>query len=461
LKLVALDLRALAWLRVGLALVVLTDLALRLRDLTAFYTDAGVLPRAALLGIAHNTYFGLHLTAGTGWGVALLAGLLALAALALLVGYHTRTAALAVWLLHMSWRHRNPWISDAGDLELGLILFWCLFLPLGARASVDARRTPNSLPNRYASPATLGYLLQLSLIYFMAGFYKLGPIWAGTGQGLYYTFSIDQFATPLARAALGHPVLLERLTYAVVAVELTLAGLLWIPRLRALALALLVGFHLSIAACLQLGMMVPIAIVCSLGWWPWRREPPLGALVRAADARLPRLELPQGQLPGQNALLACACAYVIYINYAVSQPVYRVPLPIQAFGYVTQLFQNWPLFAPEPQTDDGWFVVEGTCRNRQTVDLLRGGLLASWGKPPLVSAQFPNHRWRRWYQNMRTHNDRQVTEAFLRWAGQEWNRRHAGEERLHYVRLVFVAEPTPPPGQPLTWRTEVLGELRL
>lgn len=455
-RLATVDLRALAWLRAGLALTVLLDLALRLRDVTAHYTDAGVMPRTVWLGMAtHSTYGNLHMTVGTEWGVAFLACLEVLAALALLVGYHTRAATLATWLLHMSMRHRNPWLADAGDLELGLILFWSLFLPLGARASVDARRQKVPHDERYASLGSVGYVLQISIIYFMAGYYKLNPTWLGTGQGLYYAFSLDQFATPLAKAALGHPQLLESLSRAVPFLELGIAVGLWIPRLRPLALTALVLFHLAVAASLQLGMMVPIAIVCSLGLWPIRREPPLQRLVTVCQVRLPRLRLPSLRIP--DALLACACCYVLYINYAASREGYVVPLPIQAFGYALQLYQNWPLFA-EPETDDGWFVVEGTTKRRASVDLLRGGQLVSWGKPAF---QFPNHRWRRFYQNLRYKHDPSVTQAFLLWAGRKWNAEHAGEEQLYYVRLVYVVETTPPPGQPLSWRAEVLGEARL
>nr|WP_241881435.1 hypothetical protein [Halorubrum sp. Ib24] len=44
---VAVDLRALAAFRIGLATLLLADLARRSRSLTAFYTDYGVLPRRA------------------------------------------------------------------------------------------------------------------------------------------------------------------------------------------------------------------------------------------------------------------------------------------------------------------------------------------------------------------------------------------------------------------------------
>ncbi len=44
-----LDLRSMALARVVLALVMLVDLALRAGDLTAHYTDAGVMPKDLLL----------------------------------------------------------------------------------------------------------------------------------------------------------------------------------------------------------------------------------------------------------------------------------------------------------------------------------------------------------------------------------------------------------------------------
>ena len=43
------DLRSLATFRIVLALLVLSDLAIRATDLTAHYTDAGVMPRTDLV----------------------------------------------------------------------------------------------------------------------------------------------------------------------------------------------------------------------------------------------------------------------------------------------------------------------------------------------------------------------------------------------------------------------------
>src|SRR5580700_2646302 len=93
----AVDLRALAALRVGLATLVLADLALRAGDLRAFYTDEGVLPRSAALAEAQGGALSLGFLHG---GVALAGACFAVhavAASAMLAGARTRLATIATW----------------------------------------------------------------------------------------------------------------------------------------------------------------------------------------------------------------------------------------------------------------------------------------------------------------------------------------------------------------------------
>ena len=88
-KLFALDVRALLALRVGLGLLLLTDLAGRARDLTAHYTDAGVLPRAARMAMQWDFcepwWMSLHMLSGSVWWQAVLFSVAAIAATCLLI----------------------------------------------------------------------------------------------------------------------------------------------------------------------------------------------------------------------------------------------------------------------------------------------------------------------------------------------------------------------------------------
>ena len=473
-----LDLRALALLRMALAVLILADLAGNLPQLQTFYTDDGIMPRDLLIGIAHRTYFNLYFAAESVWGVALLHALAALAALALLVGYQTRWATLVSWALHIALANRNPWLLDGGDLQMRLALFWGFFLPLGARASIDSLRHPSwsTLPNAYSSPATLAYLLQIGLVYLIAGLAKSDGVWLVSGDALYYTFNQDVFATGLARWARSDPSLLRPLTFGALGVEFLIPLLLWLPRLRVLGLALLSGFHLAIASCLQLGLMVPIALGTALGLLPAQVcEALLGrasskhwrALLGWCSTRLPQsqsgcLVPPAYVLRWPTRLLVwLGCLYIVYINAAVLQRNPRVPMPIQVFGYAFQLFQSWSMFAPSPGDDDGWFVIEGVCINRKSIDLLQNGRPVLWSKPDDVSARIPNQKWRCWFLNLRTHNLQAVNQHVLKWASDRWNATHQGDERLYFARLVYIAEPTPPPGQPIVIHAEVMAEQKI
>ena len=105
----------------------------------AFYTDAGVLPRGAQIELFSGlpALISLHMMNGTIAGQALLFGFSVAAALALLVGYRTWIATLVSWVLVVSFHNRNPMVLQGGDVLLRMMLFWGLFLPLGARASLD------------------------------------------------------------------------------------------------------------------------------------------------------------------------------------------------------------------------------------------------------------------------------------------------------------------------------------
>ena len=78
-----------------------------------------------------------------------------MALVALLLGYRTRLAAFWAFVLLASIHVRTPPLLQAGDTLLRVLFFWSLFLPLGARCSLDARPQPAPQPAEQ-SVATLG-----------------------------------------------------------------------------------------------------------------------------------------------------------------------------------------------------------------------------------------------------------------------------------------------------------------
>ncbi len=196
------DLRSLALFRMGVALVVLADLIIRAGDLTAHYSDYGILPREYLINTPINRwYWSIHLLSGQTFVQGLVFLLAGLMAIALLVGYRTRLATIATWALVISLHNRHPHIIFAADDVLRALLFWAMFLPWGAAYSVDSAMNTSTqpLPKRFASIATFAFMVQQVLIYAgSAAFKAKSDVWHD-GSAVYYALSFDQYATPIGQ----------------------------------------------------------------------------------------------------------------------------------------------------------------------------------------------------------------------------------------------------------------------
>lgn len=139
------DLRSLAVFRMALAVMVLVDLAYRATDLSVFYTDGGVLPRGVLVRdelVLDRWRFSLNLLSGEPFFQGLLFGAAAMAALALLAGYHTRPMTVILWVLMVSIQWRNPLVTNEGDTLLRVLLFWLSSCRSGRTGRPIARPGP-------------------------------------------------------------------------------------------------------------------------------------------------------------------------------------------------------------------------------------------------------------------------------------------------------------------------------
>lgn len=273
------DLRTLALFRICLAGLILFDLANKAPYITAFYSDKGVIPRSAAMGALWPSQFSLHFMSGSSVFMALLFIVAALCALGLLMGYRTRTMTILSWVLFMSLCYRNKMLLQAGDQLLGSLLFWAMFLPLGARRSIDAA-LDGSKPseNHYFSMATMALLLQAIYVYVFGALLKTSPQWIPEGTAVYYALHLDSLASPFAVWIRDFPVLLKGLTHYVWTIELIAPLLMFCPvfyvPLRLITQFLLITMHLGFSLCLKIGMFAYISITSLLlftpGWvWDW------------------------------------------------------------------------------------------------------------------------------------------------------------------------------------------------
>ena len=265
-----LDLRSIALFRIALALLILADLVLRSADLTNFYTDGGVLPRRYWLELTHPLHASLHAASGELWWQLLLFVLAALSGAGLAIGYRSKLMAVLSFVLLTSLLNRNGLILQGGDQLLAVMSFWSLFLPLGARWSIDAALQPEHRTNpnvprfdpqtvqAWFTIATIAIVFQVLFLYFFTALLKTGDAWRVRFDAAFYAISLQHFATPIAIWVRQFPWVLTVGTLYVLVVEfiaplLVLAPFRW-PWLRLIGLALLASLHVAFLLMLHIGL---------------------------------------------------------------------------------------------------------------------------------------------------------------------------------------------------------------
>lgn len=274
---VSLDLRSLALFRILISTILIYDLGDRLRNLTAHYSDQGILPRdLAVSAVSYPWDISLHFISGTWQGMLVLFFLHFLAALCLLFGFRTRVATFFCWVLTLSLHNRNITILHGGDAILKLMLFWGMFLPLGFYYSVD--RAMNLLPlkkpmiTKYSSLATFAFILQVIFIYVNTAAQKSDPMWTESYHALFYALSGDQLIAPLGKYLLSYKSLLEWLTLGTLLLEFIGPVLLLIPWKNdtwKMGVGLMfIVFHIGIASTMDLGTFPYICIAVWVAMLP-------------------------------------------------------------------------------------------------------------------------------------------------------------------------------------------------
>ena len=274
------DLRTLALFRVALSSVICVDLIRRLGlDLVAFHTGLGVLPGGYLLETDSVWRLNLMLINEQPWFAGLFLTVTLMAALAVLVGYRTRLASVILFVLMGSIVNRNPMILIGGDILILCLLFWAMWLPLGARWSVDAAlsTTPPPAANLHRSWASAGLLMQVMSVYFFSAILKNGADWWPDGLAVYYTVELDRYVTDFGRWLLeGRPGLMQALSYYVYFLEWIGPVLVFLPfwsrTLRFVVMLLLMGMHVGFILCIEIGHFPYVSLsslITFLGGWFW------------------------------------------------------------------------------------------------------------------------------------------------------------------------------------------------
>jgi len=200
-------------------------------------------------------------------------------ALMLLAGYKTRWASFFTWLLFTSLNSRNFYVVHGGDSLLNMLLFWGMFVPWGAKYSVDSALNSSSSaqPERVVSIGTAALLLQMPIVYFFGGILKNGPEWRQELTAIYYVLSAPDYATLLGHWMASWPMpVLQAITASTIVLEISGAVLLFSPlvnrTIRSLVLPAFLFLQIGLALTMKLGLCPLIstaAILPFIPGWLW------------------------------------------------------------------------------------------------------------------------------------------------------------------------------------------------
>jgi hypothetical protein len=456
--LIEIDLRSLALFRIGVAFVLLVDLVSRVWDLDAFYGASGVLPPSLARALWDQRVVVSPFTWVASWPSLLWIGvvLLAIAALCLMLGVFPRLAAAVAWALLAALQDRNPALYMAGDRYLLLMLMWCILLPTGARLSL--RPAPLSA-TRMRSWAGGGLLLQVMLVYVVAGLKKTGPEWFD-GTALWYALSEDGYVTAAGQWLRAQPALVGPLSYGIKWVE-TLGPLLVLSpwnngAARVAAVGLFWALHLGLQTFQTIGVFQLVGLAAWLAFLPssvWDGRTTHESTGREA----PTLPAERGQPVRwwSERLALVPIAYVIIVViYATSGVLvrgtaYPEPLWVHRAAVRLHLQEGWAMFSSLSH-ERFWYLAPGRLADGSEVEVLRRAPL-EWTRPSDIQSAQRGFRWTRYLDNAveRGFSDpafRATYPALLEYLCKEWNAHSESKRRLERVELVVVKEKIPSPG---------------
>jgi len=479
----SIDLRSLAVMRIALGVLLLWDLALALSNVKAFYSDDGVITRSFLVAseLSNKDAWSLNMMSGSVLFQVLLflAGMVC--ATMLLMGWRTRLATFLCWGLVCSMQSRNPAIQHGGDDVIRAVLFWSLFLPLGACWSVDARFQKGHLKPAERTLFTfpgMCLLMQVGLVYLFSAVHKSDPMWHLGGTGLRVALQLDFFVKPLGMWLREHDSLCRVLTSFTMLLEMWAVWLAFVPFknawFRIFTVAAFWAFHLGIWTCMQVGPFPFIMMAAWLAFLPGLVWDKVELWIKTVLAKAPQLahRLLQGwarvlhflRAKGEglfpkpsssayglrpsflaNFVTAVCLLYVLcWLVRGTNKTKYEAWFPnsFDRIGHIMRWEQYWGMFSPAPPLDDGWYVSVANLSDGTQVDLLKRGGAVDWEKPHVVSETFWDSRWQKFMANLWTKKFTDCRLPTLRYLTKEWNRTHGPTQQVTRVKLWYVIEMT-------------------
>jgi hypothetical protein len=218
-------------------------------------------------------------------------------AAALMVGWHTKLTSILFYLGMLSIHHRNLLTASGADTLVVCIAFYLMLSPCGAAYSLDARRAAKKRGYTEAEPLIIPWAqrliqLQVACVYLVTGVLKAnGASWMD-GTAMHYVLTNREIGRLDFSFLAAYPMVINALTYGGLAIELSLAFLLWVKAARPWVIAAGLTLHLGIMFIINIPIFGELTTAGYLVFltppeWDWlrRRFDIVGGL-RALKSRL-------------------------------------------------------------------------------------------------------------------------------------------------------------------------------
>jgi len=192
----------------------------------------------------------------------------------LLVGWHTRLAAVATWLSHLLLTVSGIPSTYGVDSFANVGLFYCIWMPVGHALSGD--HLLGRVKDGPSSAARLGLRvlqIHLCIAYFAAGLSKLlGEQWR-SGEAIWQALMQPALATMDFNWLAGFPWLAWLACWATIIVELGYPVLIWPRTTRTIWALAILGMHAGIALTMSLVSFSAVMAVLTLSAFLIPAEP--------------------------------------------------------------------------------------------------------------------------------------------------------------------------------------------
>ncbi|MCF8448832.1 MAG: hypothetical protein K9G49_03080 [Taibaiella sp.] len=438
-----------------LSLVVIIDLLTRFSDLTAHYSEDGVLPLSLLFSHYWNPWY---------WSIVTVSGNIVFtciffivtitAALLLFAGYRPRIMTVICWVGMLSIQNRNPVLYQGGDDLLRMLLFWSVFLPLNTDIT-------EKTPKKINTVATMAIMSQALFGMFFSGLFKGSEEWWKEGSAIYYALSLDQLARPAGLWLSRQYSLTVVLTRFVYIVEISLFPLFlmpfWREGMRTIIAAAIACLFTGIMLCMMIGIfplcyLATVALFLPHSLWEQISKSGINAKMVTALQWCQRWLIYEKRCRTfsmhwvSQSVLGFTFTLILLWNIA-SLPVSPIyfPFGLDPVMYTLRLNQSWGMFAPTVMKQDGWLVCAATLNDNTTADLNAPDLKLSFDKPANVLARYKNDRWRKYTEQLFIGSNIAMRPHLASYLIKNWNRnQHNDDKKVKDLSIIYMLEPSVP-----------------